>query len=55
VLGAHDVFSVEDGEKGHSYEDEIITGDSLPVKQQARRVSFALKEKFKNMVVEMVG
>ena len=43
MLRAHDVFAVDDGERGcvQEVQHEIVTSDSPPIRQQARSVLFA--------------
>ena len=52
VLEAHDVFAVEKGERGEVKEvcHEIATGDSPPIRQQVRRVPFALRKRVNELV-----
>lgn len=56
VLGAHDLFALEEGERGEVIEvqHEINTGDSPPIRQQVRRVPFALRERVTALVDEML-
>ena len=50
----HGVFSLEEMEKGSGIQHTIDTGDSKPIKEAARWVSFALLEKISEMVKEML-
>ena len=56
VLESDDVFAVEEGEQGLVREvcHKVETGDSAPVRQLARRVPFALKEKMRELVDAML-
>lgn len=57
VLGAHDVFAIDEGERGEVKEVQhgIVTGDSPPIRQPVRRVPFALREKVAGLVNEMLS
>ena len=57
VLEAHDVFAVEKGERGEVKEvcHEIAAGDSPPIRQQVRRVPFALRKRVNELVGEMLS
>ena len=57
VLGAHDVFAVDEGELGEVREVQhgIVTGDSPPIRQPVRRVPFALREKVAGLVNDMLS
>ena len=56
VLEAHDVFAIDEGERGEVREvqHEIVTGDSPPIRQPVRRIPFALREKVAGLVDEML-
>ena len=56
VLEAHDVFAIDEGERGEVREvqHEIVTGDSPPIRQLVRRIPFALREKVAGLVDEML-
>ena len=51
-----DVFAVNTAEIGRTdlVHHQINTGDSAPVKQQARRIPFALRPKVEEMISEML-
>ena len=55
VLEAHDVFAIDEGERGEVREvqHEIVTDDS-PIRQQVCRISFELREKMAGLVDEML-
>ena len=57
VLGSHDVFAVEESERGEVRDvcHKVETGDSPPVRQAVRRVPFALRERMGEMVSEMLS
>ena len=57
VLGAHDVFAVDEGELGEVREVQhgIVTGDSPPIRQPVRRIPFALREKVAGLVNDMLS
>ena len=56
VLEAEDVFAIDEGERGEVREvqHDIVTGDSPPIRQQVRRVPFALRDKVTGMVNDML-
>ena len=56
MLEAHDVFAIDEGERGQVREvqHEIVTGDSPPIRQPVRRIPFALREKVAGLVDEML-
>ena len=56
VLLAHDVFAVEDDERGEVEEVhyKIDTGESAPFRQAPRRVPFAVRPELTRMVGEML-
>ena len=56
MLLAHDVFAVEDGEKGEVEEvhHHIDTGDSRPIREGPRRVPFALRSEMSRQVSDML-
>ena len=57
MLGAHDVFAVDEGVLGEVREVQhgIVTGDSPPIRQPVRRVPFALREKVAGLVNDMLS
>ena len=57
VLEAHDVFALDEGERGEVREvqHEVETGDSPSIRQLVRRVPFALREKVAGLVGEMLS
>ena len=57
VLEAHDVCAVEKGERGEVKEvcHEIAAGDNPPIRQQVRRVPFALRKRVNELVGEMLS
>ena len=56
MLEAHDVFALDEGERGEVREvqHEVETGDSPPIRQPVRRIPFALREKVAGLVGEML-
>ena len=56
VLRAHDVFAVDDGERGEVKKAQhgIDTGDSTPIRQAPRRVPFAGRPQLAKLVEDML-
>ena len=57
VLEAHDVFAMNEGERGEVREvhHKVETGDTPPIRQAARWVPFALRERMGKLVKEMLS